>query len=110
MPRSGLSLALLLFPVPLLVGASGPALPQAMAPAMPCGEPAELARQLGDGYDEAPVSLGVQSNGHLLEVFSSPRTGTWTIVSTEPGGLACVVAAGEGWQALGGAGGLPTAL
>jgi hypothetical protein len=79
-----------------------PALPQAMGAAMPCHERAEIARQLGQGYDEAPVSLGVQSNGNLLEIFSSPRTGTWTIVATAPTGLACVVAAGDGWQALGG--------
>lgn len=78
-----------------------PALPQVMGTAMPCHERGEIARQLGSGYDETPVSLGIQTNGNLLEVFSSPQTGTWTIVSTEPTGLACVVAAGDGWQALG---------
>ena len=78
-----------------------PAQPQVMGTAMPCHERAEIARQLGTGYDETPVSLGVQANGDLLEVFSSAQTGTWTIVSTAPSGLACVVAAGDGWQTRG---------
>lgn len=85
----------------ILIWSMRPAMPQAMDTAMPCHDRAEIARQLGRGYDEAPVSVGVQTNGNLLEVFSSAETGTWTIVSTEPSGLACVVAAGDGWQALG---------
>lgn len=94
--RALLILAALLWP-------ARPALPQTMGVAMPCHERAEIARQLGQGYDEAPVSLGVQSNGNLVEIFSSPRTGTWTMVATEPSGRSCVVAAGDGWQAVGGA-------
>lgn len=67
---------------------------------MPCAARAELVRQLGATYQEAPVSLGVQKNGYLLEVFASSDTGSWTIVSTAPDGAACVVAAGEHWQSL----------
>lgn len=85
----------------LLSTVGGPAASQIGGAAMPCDERGAIADRLGKGYAEAPVSLGVQSNGHLIEVFSSARTGTWTIVSTSPNGLACVVAAGEGWQTLG---------
>ena len=49
---------------------------------------------------EAPVSLGLQADGNLLQVFSSPATGSWTIVSTSPGGLACVLAAGQNWETV----------
>ena len=55
----------------------------------------EIARQLQGTYEEAPVSLGLQSNGNLLQVFSSADSGSWTIVSTSPDGLACVLAAGS---------------
>jgi hypothetical protein len=89
----------LLVLLPALLGAA-PAVAQPMAAPVPCADRAAIAHQLDAGYAEAPVSLGVQSNGHLLEVFSSPRTGTWSIVSTSPEGVACVVAAGEGWQSL----------
>jgi hypothetical protein len=75
------------------------------ATAAACDDHAEVARLLGAKYQEAPVSLGLQSNGYLLEVFSSRQTGTWTIVSVAPDGEACVVAAGEHWETM--AGGLP---
>jgi hypothetical protein len=65
---------------------------------VPCSAYTEIARQLGDRYEEAPVSLGLQSNGNLLQVFASPTNGTWTIVSTAPDGFACVMAVGENWE------------
>jgi hypothetical protein len=67
---------------------------------MPCHDYAEIARQLQATYEEAPVSLGLQTDGNVLQVFSSKRTGSWTIVSTSPGGLACVLAAGQHWENL----------
>jgi hypothetical protein len=71
-----------------------------MMPSLPCHLYTEVARQLGASYDEAPVSLGLQSNGNLLQVFASTKSGTWTIVSTTPNGLACILAAGENWEDL----------
>jgi hypothetical protein len=66
----------------------------------PCHDYGEIARQLADRYKEAPVSAGLQANGHLLQVFRSPESGTWTILSTAPGGLTCIVAAGRGWETI----------
>lgn len=65
-----------------------------------CHDHAEVARQLRDKYDEAPVSLGLQANGDVLQVFASPRRGTWTVVSTSPEGTACILAAGERWESF----------
>jgi hypothetical protein len=42
----------------------------------------------------------LQANGQLLQIYSSPSTGSWTAVSTDPGGLACVVATGHSWEDL----------
>jgi hypothetical protein len=67
---------------------------------LPCHRYDEIARQLGSRYKEAPVSLGVQTNGHLLQVFASPERGTWTILSTSPTGVACVIAAGSSWESM----------
>lgn len=64
----------------------------------PCHDYGEIARQLADRYKEAPISAGLQANGHLLQVFRSAESGTWTILSTSPGGLTCIVAAGKGWE------------
>ena len=67
---------------------------------LPCFSHAEVARQLKATYHEAPVSLGLQSNGNLLQVFHAPASGTWTIVSTSPQGMACILAAGRDWENL----------
>ena len=83
--------------VPLCVGAAEPGSP---APRLLCHDYTEVARQLAARYEEAPVSLGLQANGDLLQVFASAKSGTWTIVSTSPSGRACVLAAGQKWESL----------
>src|SRR3954471_22056664 len=65
---------------------------------VPCYSYEEVLRQLKGAYQEAPVSLGLQADGNLLQVFSSPVTGSWTIVSTTPQGVACALAAGQHWE------------
>jgi hypothetical protein len=67
---------------------------------LPCFSYAEVARQLKGTYEEAPVSLGLQANGNLLQVFNSAKSGSWTIVSTSPDGMACILAAGRSWENL----------
>ena len=95
--RNLLSLSLLA--ACLSIGDASAEVPSAVARAL-CHDYKELVTQLGSKYEEAPVSIGVQSNGHLLQVFSSPRNGTWTILSISPEGQGCVVAAGRGWENL----------
>jgi hypothetical protein len=78
----------------MLLVAAGPEAP------LPCYDYREIARQLGAAYEEAPVSLGRQANGNVLQVFASGRTGTWTILSLSPDGTACIVAVGDAWEPL----------
>ena len=67
---------------------------------MPCHNATEIAKQLSNKYDEAPVAFGLQSNGNLLQVYASEDKGTWTVVSTSPAGMSCIVAAGKRWESL----------
>jgi hypothetical protein len=67
---------------------------------MPCHDAAEIAKQLSSKYEEAPVAFGLQSNGNLLQVYSSSEKDTWTVVSTTPNGMSCIVAAGKKWESL----------
>lgn len=69
--------------------------------ALPCSRYDSIRRQLNQDYAEEPVSLGLQSNGNLLQIFASAESGTWTIVSMAPNGTACVVAAGASWENVG---------
>lgn len=73
---------------------------QQMRIRMPCHDAAEIAKQLRNKYDEVPVAFGLQNNGNLLQVFSSEKKRTWTLVSTNPNGLSCIIAAGKHWETL----------
>ena len=65
-----------------------------------CGDREAVLNNLEETYSEVPVALGLASNGSMVEVVVSP-SGSFTILYTMPGGLACVMAAGEGWVPAG---------
>ena len=65
-----------------------------------CHDHKDVVKMLDQQYAEAPKALGLQSNGHLVQVFVSEESGSWTIVTTRPDGLTCIVAAGEHWESL----------
>jgi len=48
-------------------------------------------------YGESERGMGLSGTEVLIEVWSSEKTGTWTIVMTRPNGIACVMAAGDSW-------------
>jgi hypothetical protein len=82
--------------IPWLVTAAGAQPPPGARP--PCFDYRDVVRQLGATYQETPASLGLQSNGNVLQVFTSAKSGSWTIVSVLPNGFACVLAAGQNWE------------
>jgi hypothetical protein len=95
MPHHALYAALLAFG---LLPSAAHAQPAATGPHPLCAAYREVQRQLAAGYGEAPVAVGLRSNGELLQVFASSESGTWTIVSTTPQGTACILAAGRHWE------------
>lgn len=66
----------------------------------PCAPASAFAEQLSSKYGEAPIAFGLQSNGNLLQVWVSEEKGTWTVVSTTPAGMSCIIAVGKGWEQL----------
>ena len=65
-----------------------------------CNDRDSVIALLSSKYKELPVALGVTNTGGLVEVLSTDKGDTWTIIVTTPQGLSCLVAAGEGWHAL----------
>ncbi|MEO1092891.1 MAG: hypothetical protein AAFX81_19905 [Pseudomonadota bacterium] len=63
-----------------------------------CHDHAILSRALKERYSEEPVSIGLQSNGALMQVYASPQTGTWTITATRPDGMSCILAVGNNYE------------
>ena len=65
-----------------------------------CGARNTVLDYLSTKYAEQPVAMGVAANGSLIEVLSSKKGSTFTIIVTVPDGKTCMVAAGEGWEDL----------
>jgi hypothetical protein len=87
----------------LLASAAAPVAAQAprsgaLQPA--CQTHDEIMQMLNQKFAEIPAALGLQSNGHLVQVFASKDGMTWTIVTTRPDGVSCIVALGRNWEAL----------
>ncbi len=64
-----------------------------------CGPHKDLVAQLAARFGEQPVVIGVSDNGHLIEILAQRASGTFTVVATTPQGIACIVIAGEAWEA-----------
>ncbi len=66
---------------------------------MICGERAKIVAGLARDYSEKPVSMGLANQGAIVEVLASD-SGTFTIITTLPSGLSCLVASGSYWENL----------
>ena len=65
-----------------------------------CAAHATVVERLATRYGESRQSMGLGFDISVIEVFASDDTGTWTITVTRPGGLTCLVAAGEAYQQM----------
>ena len=65
-----------------------------------CTEREQVTTHLAKKYSEAPVAIGMVSNGNILEVFSSEHGETWTVTMTTPQGLTCLIAGGDTWETI----------
>lgn len=75
------------------------ALPAA-AQQTPCTHRPTVVDHLASEYAETPVAIGLASNGGVVEVLSSPKSGSWTMIITLPNGSTCMIAAGENWEIM----------
>jgi hypothetical protein len=66
----------------------------------PCNKRLEIIGHLAKKYSEAPVAIGLSSNGGVVEVLSSKKNQSWTMIITMPDGNSCLMAAGENWEAI----------
>lgn len=83
-----------------LAVAGGPA-PGAVEPALaPCAPLAEQAASLAaEGWEESPLGYGEMEGGLVIVVFVSLR-GSWTVLSVDDRGIACIEAFGGRWRFL----------
>jgi len=65
-----------------------------------CGKRGDVLKQLSVRYFEAPTAMGLSSTGSMLEVLTSSAGDSWTIITTMPNDISCLVAAGENWESV----------
>lgn len=70
-----------------------------------CAERAIITERLAEDFEEMPTGGGVMTEEQLLEIWSSPETGTWTALMTFADGTSCIVGSGMNWHQ-----GLPDAV
>ena len=65
-----------------------------------CAARDEVLRQLSGKYGEARQAIGLSSTATVMELHANPQAGSWTITVTRADGLTCLVASGQGYEAL----------
>lgn len=67
---------------------------------MACAPHKAVVAKLGETFKEHAASLGLAANGHMMQIYSTPSGETWTLVSTSPAGMSCILASGKHWQSI----------
>lgn len=73
---------------------------QAAQAGPPCAPRDQVVAHLGSKYAETRRAMGLAGNNMVVEVFAAEGTGTWTITVTTPEGMTCLVASGQGFEAM----------
>ena len=64
-----------------------------------CASHADVMARLATGYGETRQAIAM-SNGTVMEIYANLQSGSWTITLSSPDGNTCLVAAGQGYEAL----------
>ena len=65
-----------------------------------CAERSVVLAELAGKYQETARAMGMAGTTAVMEMFASDDSGTWTLTVTTPDGTTCLVASGNGYQAL----------
>jgi hypothetical protein len=63
----------------------------------PCTTRAELMKVLDKKYGETQLGFGMIGERNLVEIYVS-ENGSFTLVSSSPNGVSCIIAAGQNWN------------
>jgi hypothetical protein len=83
----------------LSLGFLGLILATQAARAAQCAPHDQVVAGLATGFDESRRAMGLSGPSQVLEVFASDA-GSWTVTVTGPDGITCLVASGQGFEAI----------
>jgi hypothetical protein len=64
-----------------------------------CAVRTDIVEGLAERYGERQMMSGLNPDGSMVQIFANVETGTWTALVVEANGMACLVAAGEDFDA-----------
>lgn len=67
----------------------------ANAQGIPCGPRGKIVSQLAKKHKEQQAVMGVSKDGRLLEIWSSYKSRSFTVLLTTPTMVSCIVATGS---------------
>jgi hypothetical protein len=82
----------------IVTQAQAETLAQAVVPQ--CGPRAAVVAQLADRFGESRRSMGIAANNMVMEIYASEASQSWTITVTTPQGQTCLIASGQGFEAV----------
>ncbi|SFQ28926.1 hypothetical protein SAMN05421853_103259 [Roseivivax halotolerans] len=65
-----------------------------------CDAEDRLERKLTLSYGAELTGRGLRAPDVVLEIWTVPETGKWTLVQSYANGQSCIVAMGEAWEGL----------
>jgi hypothetical protein len=65
-----------------------------------CAPREQVLPVLQQKYGETRHGIGLAGTSQVMEIFSNPETGTWTITATMPDGVMCLVASGDHFETV----------
>lgn len=75
-------------------------IPAALSAQSNCAPRASIIEKLSSNYAEALTGGGIQNANTVLEVWTSNKTGSFTVLVTHANGLSCIVASGQNWSSV----------
>lgn len=74
---------------------SKPAVPRDMPG---CASRADVVARLAGTYGESLRITGLGLHNTVVEVFANPSSGNWTLTTTRPDGLTCLLTSGHAFE------------
>ncbi len=68
--------------------------------ALQCGPRGAVMEQLADRFGETRRAMGLAANNMVMEIFASDTSQSWSITVTTAQGQTCLVASGQGFEAM----------
>lgn len=72
----------------------------AQATQMQCRPYDEVAELLTGGFGEVLLERGLDHRGTMAEWWGNRETGTWSLVTVQPNGVACIPAYGQAFESI----------